>query len=119
MLLLALFAVVALLLASIGIYGVMSYTVTQRRREIGNRVAVGASRAQVLRLVLVGSLRLALLGVALGVVAALGLGHVARSLVWGVTASDPATLLAGAALLFAVALVAALVPAWRATRIDP
>jgi putative ABC transport system permease protein len=119
MMLLALFAATALVLASIGIYGVMSYTVTQRRREIGIRVAVGASVGQVLRLVLGGSLRLALLGMAIGVVAALGLGQLARSLLYGVTATDPLTLAAVALVLVAVSMLATLLPAWRATRIDP
>ena len=119
MVLLGLFAGVALLLATIGIYGVMSYTVTQRRREIGIRVAVGARLDQILRLVLGESLKLAAIGVAIGVVAALGLARLGRSLLYGVSDSDPVTLVAVSALLVVVSLAASFVPAWRATRVDP
>ena len=119
MVLLALFAGTALVLATIGIYGVMSYTVTQRRREIGIRVAVGASVRQILSLVLGESLKLAALGVGIGVAAALAVGRLGRSLLFGVSENDPLTIAAVALLLVAVSLVASLLPAWRATRVDP
>jgi ABC-type antimicrobial peptide transport system permease subunit len=119
MVLLGLFAATALVLATIGIYGVMSYTVTQRRREIGIRVAVGASVRQILSLVLGESLKLAALGVGIGVAAALAVGRLGRSLLFGVSENDPLTIAAVALLLVAVSLVASLLPAWRATRVDP
>jgi len=119
MVLLGLFAAIALVLATIGIYGVMSYTVTQRRREIGIRIAIGARVDQILRLVVGESIRLAALGVVIGVGASLALGRLARSLLFEVSASDPLTLLAVATLLVVVSIVASLLPAWRATRVDP
>jgi putative ABC transport system permease protein len=119
MVLMGVFAGIALLLATIGIYGVMSYTVTQRRREIGIRVAVGARLEQILKLVLGESLKLALLGVVIGAIAALMLARLGRSLLYGVSGADPLTLVAVAALLVAVSLAASFIPAWRATRIDP
>ena len=119
MVLLGLFAGVALMLATIGVYGVMSYTVTQRRREIGIRVAIGARLGQILGLVLGESLRLAALGVGIGVAAALAIGRLGKSLLFGVRASDPLTLGAVAGLLVVVSLAASLLPAWRATRVDP
>jgi putative ABC transport system permease protein len=119
MLLLGLFASVALALAGVGIYGVMSYAVTQRTREIGLRMALGAQAGDVLRLVLRRGLRLACAGIALGTLGALLVTRVMSSLLFGVGARDPATFGSVAALLSAVALAACLVPARRATKVDP
>jgi predicted permease len=118
-LLLGVFAGVALLLAAIGIYSVLSYIVRGRRREIGIRTALGAQRADVLRLVIVEGMSPALVGVAAGTIAALASAKVMRTLVFGVSASDPLTLAAVAATLAFVALMASLVPAYRALRLDP
>src|SRR6267154_3529937 len=109
----------ALALGIIGIYGVISYTVSQRKREIGIRLALGAQGEDVLRMVLRQGARLALVGVVIGIAAALGLTPLMRSLLFGVTAQDPQTFAAVAALLITVALVACYIPARRATRIDP
>jgi putative ABC transport system permease protein len=113
------FAGVAVLLAAVGIYGVMAYAVGQRTREIGVRMALGAERSVVLRMVLNEGLRLALLGVVLGVSAAFGLTRLMTSLLFGVKASDPATFLIVTLALIAVALAACWIPAHRATRVDP
>jgi putative ABC transport system permease protein len=117
--LLAAFAALALVLSAIGIYGVLSYLVSRRTREIGIRVAVGAGRAQVLRLVLGSGLTLAFAGVAIGLGVAAAASRVMASLLHGVSPGDPATFLAVGILLPLVALVASAVPAWRATRVDP
>jgi len=117
--LLALFAAVALCLSAVGIYGLVSYSVTQRTRELGIRMALGANAGQVVRLVLGQASRLALSGVAIGVVAGLLLTRLLSSLLYGVGAADPTTLFGVAALLAAVALLASAVPAWRATRVQP
>jgi ABC-type antimicrobial peptide transport system permease subunit len=116
---LGVFAALALLLAVVGIYGVISYAVAQRTRELGVRMAMGASRRQVLRLVLGQGARLALAGVALGLVAAAALARVVESLLYEVGAVDPVTFVAVPLLLSAVALLACWVPALRATRVDP
>jgi predicted permease len=118
-LLLAAFAVVALLLASVGIYGVIAYGVAQRTHEIGIRVALGASGARVLRTVVGQGLALALLGVALGVAIALWVTRALASLLYGVTATDPLTFAGVGLLLLAVAALACWVPARRAASIDP
>ena len=117
--LLAVFAGVALMLAAAGVYGVMSYAVTRRTREIGLRLALGAPPGRVRQMVLVQSLTRVALGVAAGLAAAAMLTRLMSSLLHGVSPGDPATLAAVTALLAAVALVASAIPAWRASRIDP
>ena len=117
--LLALFAGVALALAMVGVFGVMSYFVTQRTREIGIRIALGASRAEVMRLVIRQGLMLTAAGVALGLAAGAVGSQVIRNLLFGVSALDPIAF-GGAALLFAVvSFAASYLPARRATRVDP
>ena len=118
-LLLGVFAGVALLLAAVGIYSVLSYIVRGRSREIGIRTALGARRADVLRLVIVEGMSPALVGIAAGTIAALASAKVMETLVFGVSASDPLTLAAVGATLALVALMASLVPAYRALRLDP
>ena len=119
LLLLGAFAGLAVVLALVGIYGVMSYTVAQRTREIGIRMALGAAHGRVLALVVTQGLRLAGLGLAIGVGFALALSGVLRSLLFGVTATDPLTYAAVAAALGAIALCACWLPARRAARVDP
>jgi putative ABC transport system permease protein len=117
--LLALFAALAMILAATGIYGVMSYSVAQRTHEIGIRMALGARRGDVLKLVVRQGMILAIVGVAIGVLGAFGLTRVMSSLLFGVTSKDPITFTAVAALLIAVSFVACFVPARRATKVDP
>lgn len=119
MLLLAVFAGIALLLASVGIYGVISFDVARRSQELGVRMALGAERGAVLRLVLRQGLGLALLGVAIGVVGAIGLTRLLTSQLYGVDPTDPVTFAAVVALLLGIAAVAILLPARRATRVNP
>jgi putative ABC transport system permease protein len=117
--LLSLFAGLALVLASLGIYGVMSNTVAQRTHEIGVRMALGAGRSSVLRLVLSSGMRLAVLGISLGTAGAFALTRLMKSFLFHVTPTDPATFVEVALFLFLVALLASYIPARRATRVDP
>ena len=119
MLLLSLFAFVALFLAAVGLYGVVAYTVSQRTQEIGVRMAIGAQRGDVLRMVLGSGMKLAVIGVAIGVAVALALAGYVASMLFGVTPFDPASYGLTSALLLAIAALACYVPARRAMRVDP
>jgi len=110
---------VALLLATAGLYAVLSYSVMQRTHEIGIRMALGANMGELLRMIIQQGLKLASTGIALGLLASLALTRLMSSLLFGVGASDPLTIAGVAALLAAVALLASCIPAWRATRVDP
>jgi putative ABC transport system permease protein len=117
--LLAIFSLTALFLASLGLYGVISYNVTQRTREIGIRMALGAERRQVWRLVLTQGMRPALIGVLVGAIAASFVVRYLRSQLFEVSAFDPVTFLLAGLVLLAVALLACSIPARRATQVDP
>jgi putative ABC transport system permease protein len=117
--LLGIFAALALVLAAVGIYGVMSYSVAQRTREIGIRIALGAQRGDVLKMTVMQGLRLVSIGVVIGLAAAFVLTRVMASLLFGVSATDPVTYLSIAFVLITVAAFASFIPALRATRIDP
>jgi putative ABC transport system permease protein len=119
MLLLDSFAVLALLMASLGLYGVISYLVERRTQELGIRIALGAQRRNVLRLVLGDGLKMAVAGVAVGLLAAFGLTRLLTGMVYGVSTTDPATFGGIAILLIVVALLACYIPARRATKVDP
>jgi putative ABC transport system permease protein len=118
-LLLSVFAAITLTLAVIGIYGVMSYAVTQRTQEIGIRMALGARREDVLKLVVKGGIALALTGVAIGLVMAFALTRLMQSVLFGITPSDALTYVMGALGLIVVAALACYIPARRATKVDP
>ncbi len=113
------FALLAVLVAAVGIYGTVSYDVSQRRREFGVRMALGAGVRDVLRQVVGESARTVAIGIVLGALAALALGRLVAGLLYGIAPNDPPTMLLVGALLLAISVVAALVPAWRATRVDP
>ena len=107
------------MLASTGIYAVISYSVAQRTREVGIRMALGARRSDLLRLVVGGSLKTVLIGVAVGLAGACVLTRVLSNLLYGVSVTDPSTFGAMSALLIAIALLASYIPARRASRVDP
>ena len=119
MLLLGTFAAIALFLAGVGLYGVVGYSVQQRRREIGLRMAIGAAPGDVMRMIVGGAMKLALVGVILGVAGAAAVARFAASLLFEVTPFDPASYAGTCAVLFAVAVIGAYVPARRALRVDP
>jgi len=106
-------------LAAVGIYGVMSYAVSRRTHELGVRLAFGASRREILRLVVWEGMVLAAIGTVVGLTAALALTRLMASLLYGIRPADPATLAAVSLLLVGVALLACYIPAWRATKVDP
>ena len=118
-LLLGIFAGLATVLTSIGLYGVISYLVAQRRHEIGIRMALGAERRDVLKLVIQQGTRLALVGVGIGLLGAWGLTRFLRTRLFGVTPSDPLTFVTVSLLLMSVALLASFIPARRAAKVDP
>jgi ABC-type antimicrobial peptide transport system permease subunit len=109
----------AVILAAVGLFGVLSYIVAQRTTEIGIRVALGAQRESVLRLVLVDGLRPALLGLALGIAGSVGASQLIRSMLYDTRPLDPSVFFGVAAILLCVACAACLFPAWRASRLDP
>ena len=113
------FAALALLLAAVGLYGVLAYLVTQRVPEIGVRIALGAQRAQVLRLILFDGLRPALLGLMLGLAASAGATQFIRSMLYGTEPYDPAVVASVIFILLLIASIACMFPAWRASRLDP
>jgi putative ABC transport system permease protein len=117
--LLGIFAGIALILGSVGIYGVMAYMVTERTYEMGIRMALGATRTDVMGLVLKYGLRLAIAGLGIGLVASIGLTRLLATLLYGVSATDPLTLAVVGTVLLGVALLACYIPARRATRVDP
>ena len=119
LILLGVFAVLALVLAAIGIYSVLSYSVRRRVQEIGIRLALGARLSDVLRMIIFEGMRPTLLGVTVGIVGAIALGQVMSSLIYGVKPTDPLTFLAVAAVLAIVSLLATIVPAYRAAKVDP
>jgi putative ABC transport system permease protein len=118
-LLLTIFAGVALVLASVGLYGVMNYSATQRTRELGIRMALGATQADIMRLVVGNGMALTLAGIVLGVVASWALTRIMANLLFGVTATDLPTFISVSALLAAVAFIANYIPARKATRVNP
>jgi putative ABC transport system permease protein len=116
---LTIFSAAALVLAAVGIYGIVSYTVTQRTPEIGIRLALGAARSSVFRLIVGQGLRVVLVGVALGAIGALGLTRLIRNLLFGVTPTDTVTFILVSVILVVIALIACTAPARRAMKVDP
>jgi putative ABC transport system permease protein len=117
--LISVFGGIALLIAAVGVYGVISYSVAQRTHEIGVRVALGASRSRILQMVLTRGLRLAVIGTVIGLIASHWLTQLLRDQLFGITPSDPATLVGATLVLLVVAFFACWIPARRATRVDP
>ena len=117
--LLGLFAALALLLAAVGIYGITSYAVAERRQEIGIRMSLGAQTRDILKLVVGQGIKLALVGLLIGLVASIALTRLMKKLLFNVNTTDPLTFIVVAALLVAVALVACYIPARRAASVDP
>jgi putative ABC transport system permease protein len=117
--LLTLFAAMALLIAAIGIYAVLAYSVTQRTREIGLRIALGAHPSDVVRLIVSEGMKVALIGICTGLLGALAVGRAISSLVYGVAVHDPSTFTAAAVMLTVIAFAACFLPARRATKVDP
>jgi ABC-type antimicrobial peptide transport system permease subunit len=115
----AIFAIIALILAATGIYGVVAYRTQLRTHEIGIRVALGASRGDVLRLILMQGVQLTILGLALGLILALGLTRFLGGMLYGVSATDPATVASVLAILGCIAVLACYLPAHRAMRVNP
>jgi ABC-type antimicrobial peptide transport system permease subunit len=113
------FAALALILSAVGLYGVLSYLIAQRTAEVGIRMALGATRSVVCRLVLVQGLSPSIAGIAAGLIAAFGLARTMQSVLFGVTPTDTLTFVSAPAVIIFVAVVASIVPAWRATRVDP
>jgi putative ABC transport system permease protein len=113
------FAVISLVLAAVGLFGVLSYIVAQRTAEIGIRIALGAQRPQVMRLLLRDGLRPAVFGLVLGLVASAGVAQLIQSMLYGTQALDPAVYALVSATLLLTAILACVVPAWRASRVDP
>ena len=119
LLLLALFAALAVFLAAVGLYGVVAYSVSQRTQEIGLRMAIGAGRGHVLSMVLAEGMKLALIGVAIGLAGASALSSLISKMLFGVRPGDPISYVVTAAVLVAIAALACYIPALRATRVDP
>jgi putative ABC transport system permease protein len=117
--LLGVFAAIALLIAAIGIYGVLAYSVNQRTREIGIRMALGAHSGRVLQLIVKEGMKVGIIGVAIGLMGGLALARAVSSLVYGVAVRDPITFLCVAVVLLAVTLAACAIPARRAATVDP
>jgi ABC-type antimicrobial peptide transport system permease subunit len=115
----ATFAAVATLLTAVGLYGVLAFTVAQRTREFGVRMALGADGARVRRMVLVQVGRMVIIGGIIGIAGAIALGRGAQSLLFGLEGNDPLAMIAAVLIIGVVALAAAYVPAWRASRVDP